>query len=219
MRADAYPYQLIDDRRLADGTPVRIRPIVAEDRLRHWRFVCSLSLQTRYQRLMSPRSLMRGELRRMVEIDYHREMALVAVTGVGTDERELGIARYVLADAAGASQGPFAEGAEFAIVVADAWQRRGIGDLLLQSLRDAAIDAGVTELGGITLATNSGMIRLARRLGFEVSPEPGDWTVRRMVWRQPEAARSASASADAPGAAASSTAPCVSQPAPHCRAA
>ncbi|MBA3477067.1 MAG: GNAT family N-acetyltransferase [Lautropia sp.] len=110
-------------------------------------------------------------------------MALVAVTGVGTDERELGIARYVRADAGGASQGPLAKGAEFAIVVADAWQRRGIGDLLLQCLRNAAIIAGVTELGGITLATNSGMIRLARRLGFEISPEPDDWTVRRIVWR------------------------------------
>jgi acetyltransferase len=172
----AYPGHLIETQRLADGTPVVIRPIAAHDRRRHWRFVCSLSLQTRYHRLMSARCLLPGELRRMVEIDYQREMALVATTADG--ESEVGVARYVRSDAGDGDE----YSAEFAIVVADAWQRRGLGKQLLRSLRNAAASSGISRLGGITLATNTPMIRLARRLGFEISTEPGDWTVKRVTW-------------------------------------
>jgi RimJ/RimL family protein N-acetyltransferase len=175
-----YPRHLVVQRQLPDGSAVLIRPIAASDRQHHRRFVNSLSLQTRYQRLMSARCLLPGELRQMVEIDYQREMALVAMAGIGGDEREVGVARYVRSDTD--------DIAEFAVVVADDWQRRGLGGQLVRSLMNAATAAGIGRLGGITLATNAPMLRLARRLGFEVSAEPGDWTVKRIDWRQPVAA-------------------------------
>jgi acetyltransferase len=179
-----YPQHLAAEHRLADGFGLRIRPISPLDRRRHWRFLCSLSLQTRYQRLLSARGLLPGELQRMVEIDYLREMALVAVADFDGEERELGVARYVREDAddPGAA---LATAAEFAIVVADDWQRRGIGALLLHRLRQVAEDAGIRQLAGLTLATNTRMIKLARRMGFEISREPDDWTVKRLTWRQP----------------------------------
>ena len=52
-----YPHHLAADHRLPDGMALRTRPIAPSDRRRHWRFLCSLSLQTRYQRLMSARPL------------------------------------------------------------------------------------------------------------------------------------------------------------------
>lgn len=176
--AGGYPHHLVENQRLPDGTPVLIRPIAADDRHRHWRFVCSLSLQTRYHRLMSARFLLPGELRRMVEVDYHHEMALVAIAQTAQGESEVGVARYVR------SKEGEGDGAEFAIVIADAWQRRGLGELLLQRLRNAAAASGIRHFGGLTLATNRPMIRLARRLGFDISSEPGDWTVKRVSWRQ-----------------------------------
>lgn len=176
----AYPCHLVAQRSLPDGTVVLIRPIASGDRRHHWRFVSSLSLQTRYHRLLSARSLLPGELRRMVEIDYQREMALVAMAVTTEGEREIGVARYVRGDAEDA--------AEFAIVVADEWQHRGVGRQLARSLMDAATSAGIRQLTGITLAGNAPMLRLARRLGFEVSAEPGDWTVKRIGWRQPACA-------------------------------
>ena len=196
------PHHLATLLRLADDTPVLLRPIAPGDRRRHWRFLCGLSLQTRYQRLMSPRCLLPGELRRMVEIDYRREMALVALAPAGqgstppsghdASERtvEVAVARYVIDDDG--------DSAEFAMVVTDAWQRRGLGLRLLERLAAVAADAGVRNLGGITLATNTPMIRLARRLGFTISTEPGDWTVKRLTRRldQPPAAGSASPPAD-----------------------
>jgi len=180
----SYPHHLSAEHRLADGFILRIRPISPQDRRRHWRFLCSLSLQTRYQRLLSARGLLPGELQRMVRIDYRREMALVAVADFDGEERELGVARYVRGDAddPGAALAP---AAEFAIVVADAWQRRGIGALLLHALRQVAEDAGIRQLAGLTLATNTRMIRLARRMGFDISREQDDWTVKRVTWRQP----------------------------------
>jgi acetyltransferase len=179
-----YPHHLAGEHRLADGVILRIRPISPMDRRRHWRFICSLSLQTRYQRLLSARGLLPGELQRMVEIDYVREMALVAVADFDGEERELGVARYVRED--GDETGSaLAPAAEFAIVVADGWQRRGIGALLLQRLKQVAEDAGIRQLAGLTLATNTRMIRLARRMGFEISRERDDWTVKRVTWRQP----------------------------------
>ena len=180
--AAPYPHHLAADHLLPNGTALRTRPISPQDRRRHWRFLCSLSLHTRYQRLMSARGLLPGELRRMVEIDYQREMALVAIADVDGEERILAVARYVR-DAADDGSGGLAPAAEFAIVVADAWQRRGIGSLILQRLRQIARDAGVRQLAGLTLATNRQMIALARRLGFEVSHEQDDWTVKRVTWR------------------------------------
>ena len=175
-----YPRNLVAQRQLPDGSVVLIRPIAASDWHHHRRFVNSLSLQTRYQRLMSARCLLPGELREMVEIDYQRELALVAMAGIGGDEREVGVARYVRSDTD--------DSAEFAVVVADDWQHRGLGGQLVRSLRDAATAAGIGHLSGLTLATNAPMLRLARQLGFEVSAEPGDWTVKRIGWRQRVAA-------------------------------
>lgn len=179
-----YPQHLVEEQRLADRFELRVRPISPEDRRRHWRFLCSLSLQTRYQRLMSARGLLPGELQRLVEIDYVREMALVAVADFDGEERELGVARYVRGDVDDPEE-RLSDSAEFAIVVADAWQRRGIGALLLHRLKQVATEAGVRQLAGLTLATNTGMIRLARRMGFDVSRERDDWTVKRVTWRQP----------------------------------
>ena len=188
--AAPYPQHLVAEHRLPDGMRLRTRPISPQDRRRHWRFLCSLSLQTRYQRLMSARGLLPGELRRMVEIDYLREMALVAVADIDGEERILAVARYVRdAD----ERVGLAPAAEFAIVVADAWQRRGIGSLILQRLRRIASDAGVRQLAGLTLATNRQMISLARRLDFEISREHDDWTVKRVTWRLPDEANAADA--------------------------
>lgn len=193
-----YPHHLVAMIQLPDGTPVLTRPIAPQDRRRHWRFLCSLSLQSRYQRLMSPRCLLPGELRRMVEIDYRREMALVALVQEpgGGELVEIGVARYV--------RGEASDTAEFALVVTDAWQRRGLGRRLLERLIATATATGIRHLGGITLATNTPMIRLARRLGFALSAEPGDWTVKRLQLVQAGVAMPA---AGAPGPSTDDTVP------------
>jgi GNAT superfamily N-acetyltransferase len=171
-RADAYPMYLIEIWQTADGAPITIRPIDAGDMALERAFLNGLSEQTRYQRLFSTRRLLPGELKRLTHIDYEHEMALIAITFLRGFEQQIGVARYVKE----------ADGdCDFAIVIADAWQRSGLGEKLLRSLMHSARLAGITRLTGITLATNTGMQRLARRLGFELRHDPGDATVIRLI--------------------------------------
>jgi hypothetical protein len=70
MPAFDHPSHLVEDWQLLDGTPVRIRPIRADDLAMHTAFVAGLSNETGYHRLLSPRKPQPDELRRMTDIDY-----------------------------------------------------------------------------------------------------------------------------------------------------
>ena len=164
-----YPAHLATSRRLPDGTDIVVRSIRPEDDQLERAFIDSLSSDTRYNRLLSGRKLTPEEIRHLTRIDYDREMAFVAVIVDGRQARLLGVARYVR-DAGTA-------GAEFAIVVADAWQAKGIGSVLLGTLLQHAQSAGITLLRGVTLATNQAMQNLARRLGFAQRHDPLDATL------------------------------------------
>ena len=156
---------------LDDGTGVRVRPIRGTDKRLELAFLRGLSRETRYQRLLSARDLLPGELRRLTEIDYGREMALIATIAHDGDEEQIGVARYVKTGETSA---------EFAIVVADCWQRRAVGTRLLEALVEQASDAGLRTLEGLTLSTNLGMLRLAKKLGFTLAYQPGDATLMRV---------------------------------------
>src|SRR6267143_2678935 len=83
----------------ADGTVITIRPICAADLALEQEFVNGLSAPTGYQRLMSARRPSLEELRRFTDIDYERELALIATTPVQGRERQVGVARYVKEEA------------------------------------------------------------------------------------------------------------------------
>jgi len=95
MPAFDHPSHLVEDWQLLDGTPVRIRPIRADDLAMHTAFVAGLSNETGYHRLLSPRKPQPDELRRMTDIDYRHELALIATTEVDGKEQQLGVVRYV----------------------------------------------------------------------------------------------------------------------------
>ena len=149
----------------ADGAVITIRPICAADLALEQEFVNGLSAPTGYQRLMSTRRPSLEELRRFTDIDYEREMALIATTPVQGGERQIGVVRYVKESATG--------DAEFAIVLSDDWQARGLGTRLLASLLVAAKNHGVRRLVATTLSENDRMLALGRKLGFKVATDPG----------------------------------------------
>src|SRR5258708_28286580 len=127
-----------------DGTAIAIRPIGATDRALEEEFLNTVSAATGYQRLMSARRPSLDELKRFTDIDYERELALIAVTSVRGTERQIGVARYV-------KDFPASGDAEFAIVLSDDWQGRGLGTKLLASLLVAATSRGVRRMSGTTL--------------------------------------------------------------------
>jgi acetyltransferase len=119
---------------------------------------------------MSNRHLSAQEIRRFTDIDYDQHMALIATIAVDGREREIGVARYVK------GEGTPGE-AEFAIVLADDWQQRGLGSKLLSSLLAIAKREGLRRITGIALSSNSGMLALARRMGFRLAPDPSSATI------------------------------------------
>lgn len=173
MAIHPYPSQWISRVPLEDGRELTIRPIRPEDAEIEREFVKQLSPETRYFRFMQAlRELSQELLVRFTQLDYHRELALIATVPVDGRTTEIGVARF--------NPNPDRESAEFAIVVADEWQQRGIGTRLMGCLIDAAREKGFTRLEGEILAQNSRMLRFTGKLGFSVVDQPDDPAVIRV---------------------------------------
>jgi acetyltransferase len=169
-----YPGHLIRPWQLADGTPVTIRPIRPEDAEMHQNFVRGLSEETKYFRFISTMHELTPKLLvRFTQIDYDREMALLAVTEMDGVEVELGVARYVI--------NPDADSCEFALVVGDEWHGKGIGSKLMISLMDVAREKGLRTIEGDVLANNHNMLKLMAALGFAVTANEEDPALKRVV--------------------------------------
>lgn len=155
---------------LPDGTGLHVRPIRPEDEPRLARFHAGLSDRSVYQRYFRPIPLAQrvrhARLSRLCFADFRTEIPLVVVRGADRpDEEILAVGRL--------HRDPGRPEAEFALVVADAWQRRGVGDQLLARLEEAARAAGCTRLTGTLLAENLPMQRLCHRRGFTLHPGSG----------------------------------------------
>jgi acetyltransferase len=119
MAIHPYPSHLISTWTVPDGTTVTIRPIKPEDAELEVEFVRRLSAETKYYRFMNTmRELPPAMVARLTQIDYDREMAFVATLEVDGVENEIGVCRYAV--------NPDGESCEFAVVVADDWQHRGL---------------------------------------------------------------------------------------------
>jgi RimJ/RimL family protein N-acetyltransferase len=158
----------------ADGTVITIRPISAADLALEQEFVDGLSASTGYQRLMSARRPSLEELTRFTDINHERELALIALTPFHGRERQIGVARYVKEESSPSD-------AEFAIVLSDDWQGRGLGTRLLVSLLVAAKSHGVRRMVGTTMSENRGMLALGWKLGFSLAPDPGSATITNLT--------------------------------------
>lgn len=145
-----------------DGTSVLLRAIQPDDFEIECDFVNGLSRSSVYMRLMSGPRPTPDEMYRWVHIDRQREGAVIGVLLIDGRERQVGVARYAMEDGK-------SDVAECAIVIGDAWQRRGLGGALLSSLIELAQRSGLKRLYSSTLAENEAMVRLARRFGFQVA--------------------------------------------------
>lgn len=175
MAIHPYPLHLIQDWKIGDGRAVRTRPVRPEDAQLLLGFFESLSTETRFMRFMEEiEALSPAMVARFTQIDYDREMALIATTlDEQGGERMIGSARYALAEDG--------ESVEFALVVSDAWQRYGLGRRLMGALIEVARAKGYRAIFGDVLGKNAKMLRLMQGLGFTVQPHPEDSGLRRVV--------------------------------------
>lgn len=162
---ETYPTRLIDVFTLANGERVTLRPVLPQDAALEQALVRALSPASRYQRFFAPiRELPSDWLHRLTQVDYRHHQALIVEAFRGDEAIAVAEARYVVDDTG--QQG------EFAVVVADDWQRLGIARRLLRTLMKSAADAGLKRLVGDVLATNAAMRALVLSLGFHVLPHP-----------------------------------------------
>lgn len=167
-----YPDSLEEHLQGPGGEPLLLRPIRPDDARRHAEFLARLTPEDLRLRFFQARPhLGSGEVARLTQIDYAREMAFVAVRG--DDAETLGVVRAV-AD-------PDNEEAEFAIVVRSDLQQRGLGRLLLDKLLRYSRAHGTARLVGWVLRENHGMLALARACGFTVDEDGSDREAQRLV--------------------------------------
>ena len=176
MNEGPVPEDLAESWQVIHGYSISIRPLRRTDLDIESAFVEGLSRETRYNRLLGGAiNISRAYIEQLTTIDYSRDMALAEVVMTHNSEVLIGVARYVQDKTTDERIAP----CEFAIVVADAWQGRGIGSNLLRKLIDVARNRGVPELFGEILATNHGMLMMVKKLGFHTERHPGDATVTR----------------------------------------
>jgi acetyltransferase len=167
MAISPYPAHLVSEWQLADGMDISIRPIRPEDAQLVKQFVHDLSEETKYFRFMnSVQELTEDMLSRLTQLDYSRELALIAVTENHDQEVQLGVARYAI--------NPDGKTCEFALVVADNITGKGLGQKLMVSLMEAARSKGLEVIEGEVLSHNHNMLKLMTRLGFSIKNSSED---------------------------------------------
>ncbi len=158
------------------GGEYTLRPIRPDDAQMLQQLVHSLSAESRYFRFVSSMTeLPPAMLARFSLIDYDREMALVAVSKQRSldangetveTERIIGVSRYIT--------NPDQSSCEFSLVVADDFSGKGLGSRLMESIMEVAREKGLSEIEGLVLAKNPGMLKLMKSLGFAIKPYAED---------------------------------------------
>ena len=149
-----------------DGRRIFIRPVKPEDAPLFTALFKVLSPTTIYYRFFGPVKELQPEmLARFTQIDYDREIALVAIDEDSETDRMLGVAR-IIGDPDGMT-------GEFAVLVGDPWQGKDIGSNLLDKCLSIAKKQNFKTIHGIVLQENRNMLALGRKLGFEIKRVPG----------------------------------------------
>lgn len=165
-----YPKQLETPITLKNGSKAILRPIRPEDEAAHQAFDNKLTKEDRYKRFFGEMPQFSHEqLARMTQIDYDREMAFIVSQQNGEHTETLGVSR-VLMD-------PDNQIAEFAVVVRSDLKGLGLGKILMQAAIDYCKQQKVALIEGLTLMENTGMIGLAKHLGFNVKRDFEEGTV------------------------------------------
>ena len=162
-----YPAEL-EERFEAGGDTLLLRPIRPEDAEAHLSLFRRLTPEdVRYRFFNLLRDLPPLQVRRMTEVDYINEMALIAVRPAAAEgaQETVGVARLVIG---GAGE------AEFAVLVEAAMKGRGVARRLMTKLLEWARTRGLASITGQVLTENAPMLAFMRRLGADIRRVPGD---------------------------------------------
>jgi GNAT superfamily N-acetyltransferase len=156
------------------GRQVTVRPARPDDAGMLQSYIRGLSLESKYNRFFGPLSeLPTAELDRLTRTDYPDQVTLIVEMSAEAIPSMIGEARYAVL------LGPVV--CEFAISVAEAWRRKGLGSLVLGDLQCRVRALGVRTLVGDVLRSNETMLAFARKVGFGIAARSGDPRAVRIV--------------------------------------
>jgi acetyltransferase len=168
---------------LRDGTAVHLRAIRPDDKERLRMAFERLSPRSVYRRFFHPVTALTPDvLRQLTELDFCDHVGLVLAVEDETGERLIAVGRFI-------RTAPRSERAELAITVADDYQNRGAGTLLLQRLADIARAGGVRELVAHVLDDNREMLEVIRKARLPCRQSSEDGVCRVVVSLLEEPAR------------------------------
>ncbi|MBU6454600.1 MAG: GNAT family N-acetyltransferase [Cyanobacteria bacterium REEB67] len=167
MQAKTSDYHVLDS--LKDGRTVLVRALTPADRCLLVEGLQHLSVQSLYFRFFIFKdSLSEKELDYFSNVDFVNHVALIAGFYKDGIFSPAGTGRYIVSAETGARALPGRpKRAEFALTVAEEYQRLGFGTILLRHLAAIAAEAGIEELYGLVLPENVNMLNLLRRSGFK----------------------------------------------------
>ncbi|AFZ83218.1 hypothetical protein BCUE_0033 [Candidatus Kinetoplastibacterium blastocrithidii TCC012E] len=181
MAIHPYPSDLVKKCYLKDGTVCLVRPIRPEDAEILQNFIRGLSDRSRYMRFISAmRELTPKMLSHYTQIDYQRELALVAIIDKSAnndkynEDTMIGFVHFLCNEDG--------LGVEYALVVGDKWQRIGLGNKLMIYMIDAAKKIGFKYMDGFVLSSNRPMLSLLKNLGFIIKTDPEDKSIYRVYF-------------------------------------
>ena len=165
-----YPTQYHKSVQLSDGTIIKLRPIKAEDEPRWADMLASCSEETVHFRFGYFIKWSEHQIAsRFCDIDYAREMAIVAEVDSGESPGLIGVGRLIA--------GPDQEEAEYAILVTDAWQERELGQTLTRYCVEIARQLGLKRVVAQTTTDNPRMISVFQKEGFQATYDNRSRTV------------------------------------------
>ncbi len=172
MVVTPYPTRYTAPWRLTDGTEVLLRPIRPEDEPMIAELLATVSEKTLRMRFLgNVRHFDHDSLVRFVNIDYDREMAIVAEYTQGKKKRIIGVGRLIGDPDRGCG--------EFSALIHDDFQGRGLGFKLVDMIIGIAQDKGFEAIDGHISADNHPMLGVAQDLGFTLEGrEDGVVTVK-----------------------------------------
>jgi acetyltransferase len=162
-----YPEKYVMPWKLSDGTVVILRPIKPEDEPLEYEMLSTLSEETLRFRFFSViKDITHEMLVHFCNIDYEREMAIVAEISEGNRRKIIGIARLVI-------EHDFKKG-EYAVLVHDKYSGKGLGYKLVDILIGIAQEKGLEQIYGTVLQENKKMLRITRKIGFTENMLPDE---------------------------------------------
>jgi len=169
-----YPTRYVMSWRDSDGTEVLLRPVKPEDEPLVHNMLSSLSKETLKERFFQViRTITHEMLIRLCNIDYDREMTMAVEIKEGPNRTLIGLGGLMIE--------PDLKKGEYAVLVHDRYQGKGLGYKLMDILIGIAQEKGLEEFYGMVLSENKRMLHLCEKLGLTSVPLPDGLTLVRLM--------------------------------------